>query len=254
MRVQSVAVLTLAGALAATGAFAGAGAGAVAGPVEISEVAPGGGGDNYGTSAQTALVITAFDCDTFSQADTWSPVGGSPNRFLTAGFFECGVFVPSGAQVIRIEVEACDTSATQQVSALFARTTTPAGSGAAIASVGTGAAATPGCNRFPLTLPAPEVIDNGTRKYFVEVTTGNTNATIFGAVRVYYRLQVSPAPAVASFTDVPIGHPQLRFVEALVAAGVTGGCGGGNYCPDAPVTRGQMAVFLATSLGLHFAP
>ena len=28
------------------------------------------------------------------------------------------------------------------------------------------------------------------------------------------------------------------------AEGITGGCGGGNYCPDNPVTRAQMAVFL----------
>jgi hypothetical protein len=33
---------------------------------------------------------------------------------------------------------------------------------------------------------------------------------------------------------------------------VTGGCGNGNYCPDAPLTRGQMAVFLAKALGLHW--
>ena len=62
----------------------------------------------------------------------------------------------------------------------------------------------------------------------------------------------SPAPAAATFTDVPVGHPQRTFVEALVAAGVTGGCGAGTYCPDAAVTRGQMAVFLSVALGLHW--
>ena len=31
-------------------------------------------------------------------------------------------------------------------------------------------------------------------------------------------------------------------------------CGGGNFCPDAPLTSGQMAVFLSLGLGLHFAP
>jgi hypothetical protein len=71
-------------------------------------------------------------------------------------------------------------------------------------------------------------------------------------VKVFYRLRVSPAPATATFGDVPVGHPLMRFVEALVAAGSTGGCGGGNYRPDAPLTRGQMAIFLATALGLHF--
>lgn len=33
-------------------------------------------------------------------------------------------------------------------------------------------------------------------------------------------------------------------INALGAAGVTSGCGGTNYCPASPVTRGQMATFL----------
>ena len=67
----------------------------------------------------------------------------------------------------------------------------------------------------------------------------------------WYR-RVSPAPAVASFDDVPASHPFFQFVEALVKSGVTGGCGGGSYCPDAPLTRGQMAVFLSKALGLQW--
>lgn len=64
---------------------------------------------------------------------------------------------------------------------------------------------------------------------------------------------MSPAPATATFpNDVPTTHAFFRFVEALAASGVTGGCGPRSYCPDAAVTRGQMAVFLATALGLHF--
>jgi hypothetical protein len=51
---------------------------------------------------------------------------------------------------------------------------------------------------------------------------------------------------------VPPSSSIFRFVEALADAGITGGCGGGNYCPDSPVTRGQMAVFLASALGLHW--
>ena len=74
------------------------------------------------------------------------------------------------------------------------------------------------------------------------------------AVRIGYKLQVSPDPAGATFADVPHGHPLHQFVEALAASGITFGCGGGNFCPDAPITRGQMAVFLAGGLGLHWAP
>ena len=74
----------------------------------------------------------------------------------------------------------------------------------------------------------------------------------FGEVRLLWRRQVSPAPATATFLDVPVGAPQAPFVEALVRAGITAGCGGGNYCPNQAVTRGQMAVFMAVALGLHW--
>jgi uncharacterized repeat protein (TIGR01451 family) len=49
-----------------------------------------------------------------------------------------------------------------------------------------------------------------------------------------------------TFEDVPATHPYRPWIEALVGAGVTGGCSLNPplYCPDALVTRGQMAVFL----------
>ena len=71
-------------------------------------------------------------------------------------------------------------------------------------------------------------------------------------VRFAWRRQVSPAPATPTFGDVPTDHNFFQFVEALAKSGITGGCGGGNYCPDQPLTRGQMAVFLAKALGLQW--
>ncbi len=71
-------------------------------------------------------------------------------------------------------------------------------------------------------------------------------------VQVVWTRQVSPAPVTASFADVPTSHPFFQYVEALVKSGVTGGCGSGNYCPDSPLTRGQMATFLAKALGLQW--
>ncbi|RPJ60735.1 MAG: S-layer homology domain-containing protein [Acidobacteria bacterium] len=38
-------------------------------------------------------------------------------------------------------------------------------------------------------------------------------------------------------------------MERLAAEGITAGCSAGTYCPDAPVTRGQMAVFLTKTFG-----
>ncbi len=73
------------------------------------------------------------------------------------------------------------------------------------------------------------------------------------SIRLLYYLQVSPAPATATFNDVPTTHWAFKFVEALAASGITGGCGGGNYCPDDPLTRAQMAVFLSDALGLYWS-
>jgi ELWxxDGT repeat protein len=61
----------------------------------------------------------------------------------------------------------------------------------------------------------------------------------------------TPPPATGTrFTDVPADYWAARFIEQLATDGVTSGCGGGNFCPDQPITRGEMAVFLATAFHL----
>jgi len=75
----------------------------------------------------------------------------------------------------------------------------------------------------------------------------------FNDVWLRYHLTVSPAPGVATFNDVPTNHPFFQYVEALASSGITAGCGSGNFCPDQPLTRGQMAVFLSKALGLNWA-
>lgn len=72
-------------------------------------------------------------------------------------------------------------------------------------------------------------------------------------VRLWWERQSSPAPATATFSDVGTGHIFFKPIEALADAGITGGCGGGNFCPNNTVTRGQMAAFLSRALGLHWA-
>ncbi len=53
-----------------------------------------------------------------------------------------------------------------------------------------------------------------------------------------------PVTIAVDFTDVPFDHIFREFVNAVLRSGITGGCGGGNFCPGQGVTRGQMAVFL----------
>lgn len=58
-----------------------------------------------------------------------------------------------------------------------------------------------------------------------------------------------PAAAPAGFSDTA-GHLFEFDIDRLSGAGITSGCGGTSYCPDNPVTRGQMAAFLVRALGL----
>jgi len=61
-----------------------------------------------------------------------------------------------------------------------------------------------------------------------------------------------PACSASSslFVDVPSSSPFCPWVGELARRGVTGGCGGGNYCPGDQVNRAQMAVFLTTMFHL----
>jgi hypothetical protein len=86
----------------------------------------------------------------------------------------------------------------------------------------------------------------------VELAPGLTDAQYFAYVEIWWRRVVSDPPATPTFGDVPGSHSFYPFIEALAKSGITGGCGGGNYCPDSPLTRGQMAVFLSKALGLHW--
>jgi hypothetical protein len=213
----------------------------------------------YGTASQSVYTVRVED---FMPPTNTTAYGthntGGIYKFQSAGptgDWWANVNLPTGAIVELVELQACDTSATGNMVFGLARMDAPAASGGNVTPVGnTGAAATPGCAFFSVTPSVPLVIDNLNKSYilFLDFFGDFTTANKAAAVRVFYRLQVSPAPATATFNDVPVGHPQHRFVEALAASGVTGGCGGGNYCPDNPVTRGQMAVFLSVALGLHF--
>jgi hypothetical protein len=51
-----------------------------------------------------------------------------------------------------------------------------------------------------------------------------------------------------TFADVAETSPFCPFIEELAARGIVTGCGGGNYCPEAPVTRAQMSVFTLVTL------
>jgi hypothetical protein len=72
--------------------------------------------------------------------------------------------------------------------------------------------------------------------------------TVVGIVALMLAVPVAVS-ANHLFSDVPTSSTYHTTVARLAGAGITGGCGGGKYCPNAAVTRGQMAAFLNRGLG-----
>jgi len=59
---------------------------------------------------------------------------------------------------------------------------------------------------------------------------------------------VPSGPEEASFPDVPVGHWAYRYVEYAHASDVVRGYADGSYLPEAPLDRGQMAIFIARAI------
>lgn len=99
------------------------------------------------------------------------------------------------------------------------------------------------------------IADNQSCTYQVTVQFGNGTASCQGAhvfykARMQWNRQIPPGPAIATFSDVPVGSPFFAEVEALAASGITAGCTATQFCPGNSLTRLQMAAFLARALGL----
>ena len=91
---------------------------------------------------------------------------------------------------------------------------------------------TKGCNTDPL-------------KYCPDVSVTRAEMALF-LLRSKYGSDYQP-PAVnggTGFNDVPSNHWAAPWIKQLASEGITSGCGGGNYCPNDPVSRAEMALFL----------
>jgi len=91
----------------------------------------------------------------------------------------------------------------------------------------------------------------GTGIYCPEGAVTRAQMAVF-LLRSKYGSSYSP-PAVGSssgFSDVSTSYWAGAWIKQLVAEGITAGCGAGTYCPESPVTRAQMAVFLVRTFNL----
>lgn len=102
---------------------------------------------------------------------------------------------------------------------------------------------TSGCTLDPLRYcPGQRVTRDQMAVFLVRATRGST---------------YQPPAATGAFADVPPAHWAAAWIEQLRAAGITTGCSATPllYCPEAEVTRDQMAVFLLRArYGANYVP
>ena len=164
--------------------------------------------------------------------------------------------VPNGALVDMVSCVYDDSSATNDVNFSVQKYTTNLTTQGRTSSilVSFASTGTPGIAFVNMLLPPAEtmvkIVGNTVTTYHIAADIAND--TSLNGCAVFWKRQISPAPAVATFTDVPTSYLFFQQIEALVASGITSGCAAGQYCPDAFVTRGQMAAFLARALGLNY--
>ncbi len=175
----------------------------------------------------------------------------------TNGALWAPVMLPTGAVLDNIDYYYFDDASINSCATLVAyRGPTLLGAPPSADTIGTACSEGDGGYGYALA-PMSGTINNsvwfgGGGQYVVRVSATGIGDAVFKGVTIWWHREVKPPPATATFNDVPVNHPQFQYIEALVEAGVTAGCGGGNYCPDNPLTRGQMAVFLAKALGLYW--
>jgi S-layer homology domain len=230
---------------------------------------PAAGAQSYGTEEQLLTVgAAAFRPEI---ADTYMPYidpfgylrgeGGGPGYWAPLS-------LPEGALLEKICLYANDSDPSFDVIAdLFAVKLVPGGEGPALQIVnGVSSSSDIGygvyCSApFSYTVRGRTDIDgDGTPDAvayyaYALVLNGNPDRLGFGGVQITWKRQITPPPFPPTFADVPSSDPGFGYVEALVASGITAGCSTNPplYCPDANLTRRQMAVFLAKALGLHWA-
>jgi hypothetical protein len=211
-------------------------------------------GKTYGGASLSSVSLSSAGFSPWQPSNTWGREGAWGGLYFTSAtgiaLASASVPLPVGASVEALELIACDASVDAEL-IFYMYGFSGTGGIESPETFTTGLEAQDGCKTYTGTFATPIEIQTDAT-YQASVAFGPDTLTTMHGLRVLYRLKVSPSPAVATFGDVPIGSGLNKFVEALYAAGITGGCGGGNFCPNATLTRGQMAVFLATALGLHF--
>jgi hypothetical protein len=122
----------------------------------------------------------------------------------------------------------------------------------------------PTCTGMFTDVPCPSTFANWIEAMANEGITGGCGVGIFCPQNPVRRDQMAvfllkaehgssyvPPTCTGIFLDVACPSPFADWIEQLFHESITGGCGGNNYCPSQPNTRGQMAVFITKTFNLQ---
>jgi len=122
----------------------------------------------------------------------------------------------------------------------------------------------PPCSGIFADVPCPSTFANWIEALAAEQITGGCGSGNYCPTTPVRRDQMAvfllkaehgssylPPDCAGMFTDVPCPSTFANWIEQLASEQITGGCGGGNYCPLSNNTRGQMAVFIVKTFKLQ---
>lgn len=236
-------------------------------PVSGAERRRNGTGPAIHASASSMPSSPRYGIDTYSVSSTWAGgmnVAYSPATIFSidngGGFYHLtapgdnlvgAIQIPSGVIIDYVSFENCDTVGSHYTLFLY-------DDGGPVISI-FDSLAKAGCgwdfNAVLLNWQHDSNLEHSLTFYIGQNGSAPTDGTDgVRGINVHWYRHVSPAPGTATFNDVPLTDPAFQYIEALVASGVTAGCSAVPplYCPDATLTRRQMAVFLSKALGLHW--
>jgi hypothetical protein len=223
-------------------------------PVPSVRVAPASPEPAWGISAETSYYVgsPAFHNAVPDVSVVSDGLGSAYFTGTGTSYAWAPVNLPQGAAITGFDFYYYDANALNISAGIYEVNAT----GSMPTQIGTNlvSSGSSGFGSVSLNLLSPWTVNNDANSYWAMVGTGATPATDlkWRGVRVRYKLQVSPAPGVATFSDVPTSYWAFQYIEALAASGITVGVTPTTFEPESPVTRAQMAVFLAKALGLNW--
>jgi len=219
--------------------------------------------NDYGTASTNYLWVSAGEFEPYSPDYINWMAGNVGARYVTGSgvaWLSAPVRLPTGALMTGMSVVYEDNDATGSIEVRLRREWWSLGSrgyeriGPIFDSVGV-----PGITRSYVDIDPDHTVTYLVNPFTVQAYRlaaymNDGPALQLRGVIISWKRQISPEPAAATFPDVSPGFWAFQHIEALAASEITTGFPDGTFRPTDPVTRAQMATFLARALGLHWSP